>query len=223
MFRHRLRLPALGRPVRLVLAASCFALAAVLALGSPSGGARGAGAVLVARHALAAGQVLRASDVRVVRWPRALAPPAALATLSAAVGRRLAAPITAGEPLVPQRLVGRDLAAGLGPEWVAMSVPVADARVTDFVHAGDRVDLYAVSEAAGATDVEPGTRQPSPVAQALHVLAVLPASPDGAQATESLGSSDAPVELVVAVARSDAGRIAGGYSSQRFAVVLNPP
>jgi Flp pilus assembly protein CpaB len=189
----------LARPVRLGLACCCLALAALSALGERPVRAAPQATVVLARHALPAGHRLVLRDLRVTRWPRALAPPSALRSATAAAGRRIAGPLLAGEVVTTARLVGPDLSAGLPSD--VQAVPIrAQADAADFVGAGDRVDLYAAGR--------------GPVVRGVGVLAVLPsAGTDGGAAAE----------LVVALASADASRIAAGGSAQMFAVVLDSP
>lgn len=144
--------------------------------------------VLVAARDLAAGSRLGAGDVALARWPPSIRPPAALRVASAGLGRRLAAPITAGEAITTTRLSGPGLLAGAAPDVVAAHVALADPAVTTMVHPGDTVDVLSGSDGAV-------------VAAAATVLSV-----DDAAGAALLGGSQADQSsgLVVAVSREAA-------------------
>jgi len=168
-------------------------------------------AVVVARHPMHAGQVMQRDDVKVVHWPRSIAPPSAARSITGLIGRRVASVIAVGEPMTPGHVVGTGLALGLPRRTWAMSVPAADPRIADFVVAGDRVDLYPV-----ASDDSGAPRSPRHVAVGLSVLAVLPPR----VSSDQQGGDTA--ELVVAVDARNAAQIAVN-SRQMFAVVVDPP
>jgi Flp pilus assembly protein CpaB len=133
------------------------------------------------------------------------------------VGERLAGPVRRGEPLTSGRLVGTDLTTGLPPGTVAVPVPLADDTVGQVVHPGDRIDLLAMPTAVGGIR-SPGERsRATEVADHALVLAVLTA------AAGEAATSDGVVDLVLALPRSTAARIAASESSERFAVVGDPP
>ena len=81
-----------------------------------------------------------------------------------AVGRTLAAPLRAGEPVTDVRLVGPALAAG-APGADALPVRLPDAGMVGAARAGDRIDLIATDPQGGrrsvvAADVT-GARDPA--------------------------------------------------------------
>jgi hypothetical protein len=143
--RDRLRqlLTARGWPRALarrrVVAGVLVLLAAVLAIRPPPQ-ARGepTAPMLVAARDLAAGSLLRPSDLRVVRAPESVRPPTALTAAEQASGRVLAGVASRGEPVTRARLVGREnsrLATG-DPDSVAVPVRLADPEVAALLGGG---------------------------------------------------------------------------------------
>jgi Flp pilus assembly protein CpaB len=106
-------------------------------------------AVLTAARDLPAGTTLHEQDLRSVDYASGTAP-SGLA--SDAVGRVLAAPVRAGEPLTDVRLVGAALAAAY-PGSVAIPVRLPDAGMAALLHVGDRIDLVAADPQGGAARV----------------------------------------------------------------------
>lgn len=179
-------------------------------------------AVTVAARTLPAGITLAARDLRVIRWPRGLIPERTVASPAAIIGRRLAGPVRAGEPLTSARLVGAGLTAALSPGLVASSVPVGS-DVAGFVRAGDRVDLLAPPVPIEVVPADPdpaGTAARGPtgsarvVAENVLVLAVLPVQPDS-------GASSAA--LVIASDRRTALGVAAVPGRALLAVVADSP
>jgi pilus assembly protein CpaB len=214
MFRSLRRpLPRIGRLPRLLLAGTCLLLALSSALGArhrPPAPAHTAGVVVAARD-LPAGHRLARRDVSVLRWPAALRPNGALAAPAAVVGRRLAGPVAAHEPITAPRMVGADLASGLRPGLVAAPVTLGDPHTVDLVRAGDYVDLL---EAAATPEFVDAAQQPTPavrsVADDVLVLAALPAT------------NDAAAELIVAVAPQTAMRMTRDAATHVFTAVVRP-
>ena len=174
--------------------------------------------MVIAVRALPAGHVLTRSDVRVARWPAGLSPAGAPADPTVVLGRRLAGPLTAREAVTSTRLLGRNLVAGLPGDVVAAAVPLADAHAVDLVRAGDRVDLLS---AGRSDDLAPPTGSSiaapavATVIEGARVLAVFAAG--------SGGSDDTNAEVVLAVPRGVAGRIARESPTHVFTAVLAPP
>lgn len=190
-------------------------LCLVLALGSALGAKRTAKPertvpIAVAARSLPAGHVLARADVTVARWPARLRPAGTRAGPADLVGERLAGPIGRGEPLTLARVVGKDLTAGLASGTVAVPLPLADGTVAQLLHPGDYVDVLTSPDAPA--------RAVSTVARHVLVLAVL-ADPDG---TDALTGARV-IDLVVAMDRAGAARIAGSESSQKFTAVAEPP
>lgn len=139
-----LRRPSWSRALlaRRVLAAALAVAAVVVALLPAAGDERVP--VLVAARDLAPGTALGPADVVVAAWPPALAPAGALTAPAAVVGRLLAGPVAAGEPIGELRLVGSALAVVTGgPGASAVPLRPADPAVAALLSPGSRVDVVA--------------------------------------------------------------------------------
>lgn len=215
MFRSlRLRLAHIGRLPRLLAAATCLLLAAASALHARSAPARPpvGSPVVVAARDLPAGHVLTGADLTMARWAAGAPPDSARSSPATLVGARLAGPLRAREPVTSTRLLDGDLAAGLGPGQVATSVVLDDPHAVDLARPGDLVDLLATPRPVdGPEGADRAPPQVSLIAAHVPVLAVLPAS------------DTAGPELVVAVARVTAVRIARDRPTQLFTVVVVSP
>lgn len=150
------RLAALLRPVRRAVLARRRVLAALLAALAVASGVHAATAappstvpVLVAARDLPSGAVLTVDDLRTVGFAPGSLPSGAVAD---PVGRTLAAPLRAGEPLTDVRLVGPALTDGY-PGLVAVPVRLPDAGVAALLAVGDEVDLVSADPEGGAAVV----------------------------------------------------------------------
>lgn len=210
-----IRFPRLGRWPRLLLAGTCLLVALVSALGAKHGGTAPPPRwepVVVATRDLPAGHLLTRHDVRVARWPDAIRPPDARGNPAAVVGRRLAGPVRVHDALTATRLLGPDLAAGLGRGLAATTVPLGDAHAGDLVRAGDHVDLLEANRPPEIADPGPASSaRVRTVTTDVVVLAVLPAT------------ADAAAELVVATDRATAVRITRDSPDHVFTAVVVPP
>lgn len=194
--RRRLRRTVLAR--RRPLAAVCVALAVVAGLHAVRPPGPATTRVTVAARDLESGTVLAPDDLAVRTVPRSAEP---VGSTPDAVGRTLAAPVRAGEPITDVRLVGPSVVAGF-PGRVALPVRIADADAVALLRPGDHVGLVAADPRRGtagyvAVDV-PVLSIPDPVGDTsgpatltgrLVVLAVLPSDVDhiaGAAATDLL-------------------------------------
>jgi hypothetical protein len=108
------------------------------------------------------------------------------------------------------RVLGRDLAAGLPDGVVAAAVPVADAHVLDLIRPGDRVDLLSARRPADELD-RPARSPVRALARAAVTVALF--GDEGSGGAEIVLAL--PLPAAVAVTR-DAG-------SHAFTVVLAPP
>lgn len=215
--RDRLRqfLTARGWPralaLRRVVAGVLVVLAVALAVRPPPQ-ARGEPTVpmLVAARDLPPGASLRPGDVRVVRTPASVRPPAALTAAEQVTGRVLAGAASRGEPVTRARLVGREnsrLATG-DPDAVAVPVRLADPEVASLLTPGAHVDVVTVAP-------EDGSR-PVLLAADATVVTVRADEPDGAMQTGAR-----PGRLVViAVPRGSATQLASVSLGQPVAVTL---
>jgi len=137
---HRIR--RLADEHRRLLAAVCAALAVLSALSAVRQSPQ-TETILVARHDLASGTVVTAGDIRTAAVPRSAVPDHVLAR-HRALGRRVAGPMRAGEPLTDVRLVGPGSLDGYGAGAVFTTIRVERADATA-LGAGDRVDVVAVA------------------------------------------------------------------------------
>ena len=197
----------------MLIAGTCLLIALASALGSKDRGTTPHGVpTVVAAHDLPAGRALTRGDLRVTRMPAAYRPAGARADPADVIRRRLATAVRAREVITPLRLIGADLAAGLGGGLVAAAVPVDDPRSIDLVQVGDHVDLLEAPRVPDILDAAPSTAPPVTTAAAgVRVLAVLP-SRDGDEA-----------ELIVGIDRAAVLRITRDRSSHVFTAVVVPP
>jgi pilus assembly protein CpaB len=207
----RLRRPrAPVQALRRALAALLAAGALVLALRPPPVADAGTptAPVVVAAADLATGTTLISGDLRVSLLPRDTAPGGRAEDPTELVGRRLAAPVRAGEPVTDVRLVGPGLTSGLPPGQVAAPVRLADLAVTALVRTGDHVDVLATAPDATTAEVV-----------AAHVLVL--AAP--AAAADSPSARDDEGLLVLAVDDDTAARLAAVATTATLTVSLPPP
>lgn len=190
------RLASLLRPLRRAVLARRRLLAALLTAAAVAAGLHAATAappaevpVLVAARDLDSGSVLTAADVRTVGFAPGSAPTGAVPD---PVGRTLAAPLRAGEPVTDVRLVGPALTDGY-PGLVAVPVRLPDAGMAGLLEVGDRIDLVAA---------DPQRPTAAVVATDLPVLAL----PDGPPETGATGLSGRLV--VVGASPAEVTRIA---------------
>lgn len=156
----------------------------------------------VASADLPPGAVLTAADLSLARFPRDLAPAGVAADPADLVGRMLAGPVRAGEPVTDVRLVGAGLTDLLPEGQVAAPVRLADLAVAALVHQGDRVDVLATPPEAATAEV---------VADSALVLA----TPGGADPDGGL--------LLLAVDATTAARLAAASATATLTVTLPPP
>lgn len=131
------------------LAALCAGIAVVTGLHAATASPPPTVAVPTAAHDLPAGTVLDDTDVTSVSLPPAAVP---AGVTPRAVGRVLAAPLRAGEPITDVRLVGAGLAAA-HPDLATLPVRLPDAALVSLLEAGDRIDLIATDPQAGGSRV----------------------------------------------------------------------
>ncbi|GGO72477.1 SAF domain-containing protein [Nocardioides deserti] len=150
---------------RRLLAAVLAAVAVAAALQATARPAPATVAVTVAARDLPVGAVVGPEDLATAAW----APGSAPVDLPDPVGRVLAAPVRAGEPVTDVRLVGPGLTEGR-PDLVAVPVRLPDAGMAALLEVGDEIDLLAADPRSGGADV---------VASGVPVLA-LPVDDDAA-------------------------------------------
>ena len=123
-----------------LLAAVCAGLAVLAGLSAVRQEPEGV-RVVVARDDLPSGTIVDTDDLRTVTLSSA--PDHALSS-RAAVGRRVAGPMRAGEPFTDFRVLEPDALDGYGADAVLTSVLVSDIGGLAGVQVGDRIDVVAV-------------------------------------------------------------------------------
>jgi Flp pilus assembly protein CpaB len=159
---HQVRLFVARRPLLhwlLIGLAAALTGAFVYSRAAAADAARGqwgsARTVVVATRDLPAGHRVAPGDLRRQRWPVALVPPDARASLDEGVV--IATPVAAGQPVLGRDLGRGDagpVAATLAPGRRAVTIPVGD--LSPPVVIGDRVDLVAAGAGPGAAVVARG-------------------------------------------------------------------
>ncbi|WP_309647644.1 SAF domain-containing protein [Nocardioides sp.] len=124
---------------RRLLAAALTAVAVAAGLHAVAAPPERTTGVVVAARDLPVGAVLAPGDLTTVDLPPDVVPPD---VVDDPLGRVLAGPVRAGEPLTDVRLVGPDLVAGRS-DLVAAPVRLPDAAMADLLRVGDVIDLVA--------------------------------------------------------------------------------
>lgn len=125
--------------------------------------------LLVARHDLRSGHVLTAADLRTATVPPGSRPSHALGR-GAAVGRRVAGPMRAGEAITDYRVLQEDALSGYATDAVLTTIRVDRADGLTGLHVGDRVDVIAVDP--------DGESKAEVVARAVEIVTLPPAAGD---------------------------------------------
>lgn len=157
------------------LAALCAAVAVLVGLRVGAGPPPPSVEVSVAVRDLAAGSIVGADDLTTMAFAAGTEPHR---LAQDPVGRVLAAPVAAGEPVTDVRLVGAGLAAA-HPDLTVMPVRLPDAGVVALLRPGDHLDLMAA---------DPGSGRATPLAYDALVLAV----PQTSGSSDPAGGSAAP-------------------------------
>ncbi|HSI92190.1 MAG TPA: SAF domain-containing protein [Jiangellaceae bacterium] len=160
--------------------------------------------VLVAARDLPGGATLTDADLATADVLPETVPDGALPDVSAGLGRLLAGPVRAGEPITDVRLTGPSLVDGWGDDLVAVPVRIADPGVVTMVRPGDRIDLIAASM--------DGHTEAGVLAAQVPLLAV-PAPADGGLLADG-------ALLVVAVPIEQAAALAQAAVTSRLSVAL---
>jgi pilus assembly protein CpaB len=196
---------------RRLLAAGLLAASMAFALHALAPPAPPAADVVLTAHDVAAGTVLRESDLRLARLPSAAVPDGSLRDRTGAVGRTVSSAVRRGEVLTDVRLAGADSVRGLGEGVVAAPVRIADADSAALLRPGDLVYVLAAATSPGATDDEARL-----VASAVRVLSA-PRPAGGGLGSSVLGEG---ALLLVATTPMTAQRLAGAAVGDRLSVVL---
>jgi Flp pilus assembly protein CpaB len=151
--------------------------------------------VTVAAADLPAGRILAPGDVRSVAFEPDSVPDGLAHEL---IGRTLAAPLRAGEPVTDVRLIGAALAES-APGLRALPVRFPDAAAAGLLHPGEAIDLVAI---------DPRGRHSGVIARGVLVLAVPPVDPDARDGSLTgrllvLGVPEPEVQLVADAAVQD--------------------
>lgn len=202
-FHRSLRRAVLAR--RRLLAAALAAVAVASGLHAATAAPPAQVPVVVAAHDLPAGSVLTPADVRRTGFTPDSVPESTVAEADL-VGRTLAAPLRAGEPVTDVRLVGPALTDGY-PGLTAVPVRLPDTGMAALLHVGDRIDLVAAdpqdaAAAVVATDV-PVLALPSGSAEATATGLAGSLVVVGAPAAEVTHIADASARTYLSYAFSD--------------------
>ncbi len=169
---------------RRLLAALCTAGAVATGLHAVAAPPPATVAVPIAAADLPAGTVLGEDDLGSAAFAAESVPDGLARD---AVGRTLASPVRAGEPITDVRLVGEGL-ADAHPDLTAMPVRLPDPGAAALLEPGDRIDLVATDPQAGGSRVvaddavvlavpsTAGAGDPASPGGALVVVGVLPTS-----------------------------------------------
>ena len=178
---------------RRTLAAVFTGLAVLTALSALSRDPDGT-SVLVARHDLRSGHVLTASDLRTTTVPSAARPSNTLGR-AAAVGRRVAGPMRAGEAITDYRVLQDDALSGYAADAVLTTIRVDRADGLTGLHVGDRIDVIAVDP--------DGESKAEVIARAVEVVTLPPSSGDSEVVSVGIVTTE-KVALALATAALEA-------------------
>jgi Flp pilus assembly protein CpaB len=168
---------------------------------------------VVASHAVPAGALLTAPDLKLAAWPANAAPAGISRTITAIVGRRVASTVSRGMPVTQTDLLEPAIAEALAGGQAAITVELATSNQLALLRPGEHVDLYPSAATGQIPDAGP-TADTSPVARNAEVLSVLP---------PSATTPDARAALVIATDRASAAHIAGVASAPFVATLVQPP
>lgn len=198
------------RPRRLA-AALCAALAVVAAVAALRPHAPPSRSIWVAARDLSGGAPLATADAVVRRLPLTAIPSGAMPSTAAVLGRLVAAPMRAGEPITDVRLLDTALLDALRrPGLVAVPVRLVDgSAAAAVVRAGDLIDVLATADTA---DGQPAS-DTTVIVEGVTVLAVPPNNASG----------DPAGLVVVAATRAQAASLAHAASTARLSIVLRRP
>lgn len=168
--------------------------------------------VLAAASDLPGGTRLVSKTLATVALPPQAVPSGALRSRSNAVGRVLAGPVRAGEPLTDARLVGEPMVAQEG--MVATPVRIADTGVARLLRPGDRVDVLAAtargdSLGEAAQVVAPGVR-----------VVTVPGRGGGDDPARAEPGIAQGALVVLATTAEEAAQLAAAAVTSRLSVVL---
>ena len=139
---------------RRIVAALCAVFAVFLTLSNPEGSGQQR-SVVVAQRSIAAGEVLRLTDLTTVTISGA-ALPQSLTDPAAGVGQRAAIPIPAGGLITTNQLIGPGLLDN--DQYALVPLRLSDASLSSVLTVGDWIDIFATNEGKASSLVRPATR-----------------------------------------------------------------
>jgi Flp pilus assembly protein CpaB len=175
--------------------------------------------VVIAAGDLVPGTVITESDVR--REQRAAVPDDASDDPGSVLGRTVAFPVRAGEPVLARHVLGADLLAGYPAGTVATAVPLGDSGVMPSLAPGDLVDVIAATAAdldTAGSGARAGSAGAATVARGVRVL-LAPTSGSTGEGLLGRGTAGSAA-LVVAASTEQALAIAQAGVRSRLTVVL---
>jgi pilus assembly protein CpaB len=161
---------------RRLLGTLCAAAAAWLIVQAATAPPPATEPVWTAAHDLPGGTVLARDDLTRTGFLPDSVPPSAVRDAASVIGRTLATPVGAGEPVTDADVVGAERLAGY-PGRSAVAVRIPDADVVSLLTPGQRVALVATDPQGGVP--------PERVADDAAVLAVPKASREAAASTDT--------------------------------------
>jgi Flp pilus assembly protein CpaB len=159
--------------------------------------------VVVTATAVAAGEPLDATTLRLARARPGTVPTGAAASLETVVGRTPLVPLPAGLAVVDEVLAGERFAVEPPAGTVVVAVRLADPAVTGLLEPGDRVDLVTAAATDGTQTVAADV-----VARDALVLDRTTATDDAGPLGLGGSADGAGVLTVVAVPPDDGRRLA---------------
>lgn len=189
---------------RRLLAAGLAAAAVALAIHAAQADPVRTVPLVVTARDLPGGGILQPADLTTIEVLVASVPAGAVASVDAAIGRMLAGPASAGEPVTDVRLVGPSLLQGWGDGLVAVPVRIADPGAVAILRPGELIDLIAAPVN--------GQGAPGPIATQVPLLAVPEQADGGLHADGGL--------LIVAVSAQQAASLAEAAVTSRLSVAI---
>jgi pilus assembly protein CpaB len=175
--------------------------------------------VVVAARDINVGATLSAEDVKITEWPGNALPTGFATSPDEVVGLGVRTPVAMNEPLLPQKLAGRELGAGIEvliPDSMrAVSVPVNSVTaVAGWAKPGARVDVMVTLNDV-RTEVEPVTQV---VLQNVEVL-----GNNQSIARDQNGQAVQIDVMTLLVSPQDAERLAMAETNGRLHLALRNP
>ena len=201
---------AIGRRRRL-LSAGLMAGSMAFAISALAPAAPPTVTVLAAAHDLEGGAAVEASDLRAVTLPAGAVPDGVASDAARLLGRVLAAPVRAGEPITDVRLIGASLLAGSGHRMVAAPVRMADAESARLLRPGDAIDVLATELTA-----ETGASGARLVAAGVRVVVV----PDAGESSLGGTGFGEGALVVLATTSETAARLASAAVTSRLSLTI---